>query len=44
MNLRLELFVDCIKNSVEFYCDILGFKVPDEMNADFISVRKRDVV
>ncbi|GAB3056547.1 VOC family protein [Virgibacillus ainsalahensis] len=44
MKLRLELFVDNIEKSVEFYRNILEFNVPKEIKENYISVRKGDVV
>lgn len=44
MNLRLELFVDSIKKSVEFYSNVLGFSVPEGTNKDYIPVRKGNVI
>lgn len=44
MELRLELFVNNIERSMEFYCGVLGFNVPKEIKSDYISIRKGDVV
>ncbi|MFC3040852.1 VOC family protein [Virgibacillus xinjiangensis] len=44
MNIRVELFVACLKSSVEFYRDVLAFQVPGELDSSYISVRKGNAV
>lgn len=44
MNLRLELFVESMEKSVEFYNRVLKFDVPEEINKSYIPVRKGNVV
>ncbi|OES45124.1 VOC family protein [Domibacillus iocasae] len=44
MKLRLELFVESIENSIEFYRDILEFNVLKEAEKDYVPVRKGDVI
>ncbi|WP_077602905.1 VOC family protein [Oceanobacillus sojae] len=44
MKLRLELFVDNIEKSVEFYSDILEFNIPKEINKGYIPVSNGEVV
>lgn len=44
MNLRLELFVESIEKSVEFYSNVLEFDGPKETKATYTSVRKDNVV
>lgn len=44
MKLRLELFVENIEKSKEFYSDVLGFSLPKDTNKNYIPVRKGDVV
>lgn len=44
MKLRLELFVESIEKSIEFYSDVLGFSLPKDTNKSYIPVRKGDVV
>lgn len=44
MKLRLELFIESVEQSVEFYRDILGFDVPKELIDTYVSIRKGDVI
>src|SRR5699024_205708 len=44
MKLRLELFVENIDKSIEFYSDVLDFSLPKVTNKNYIPVRKGDVV
>ncbi|RKL64699.1 glyoxalase/bleomycin resistance/extradiol dioxygenase family protein [Salipaludibacillus neizhouensis] len=44
MKLRLELFVESIEKSVEFYSNVLEFNVPKETKENYRPVRKGDVV
>ncbi|SES18172.1 Uncharacterized conserved protein PhnB, glyoxalase superfamily [Gracilibacillus ureilyticus] len=44
MKLRLELFVEDLEKSAEFYCDVLGFHVSEEQKNNYIPVKKGDVV
>ncbi|MDP1422079.1 VOC family protein [Peribacillus simplex] len=43
MNLRLELFVESIEKSVEFYRDILEFNAPKEIIHTYVPVKKGSV-
>ncbi|WP_213002346.1 VOC family protein [Winogradskya consettensis] len=43
MRLRMELFVDDVDVSVDFYCDVLGFEV-DRRAEDYVSLRRGQVV
>jgi catechol 2,3-dioxygenase-like lactoylglutathione lyase family enzyme len=43
MRLRIELFVDDMSASVEFYRDVLGFQV-ERRSADYASLRRGHVV
>lgn len=43
MNLRLELFVKSIENSIEFYREILEFDVPKESDCDYVPIEKGNV-
>ncbi|WP_079710091.1 VOC family protein [Paraliobacillus ryukyuensis] len=44
MKLRLELFVESIEKSVEFYRNVLEFNAPKDTKANYIPVIKGDVV
>lgn len=44
MKLRVELFVESIENSIEFYRDVLEFTVPEEADKDYVPVKKGDVI
>lgn len=44
MNLRLELFVESIEKSAEFYNHVLEFDIPEKINKSYIPVRKGNVV
>ncbi|MBT2605998.1 VOC family protein [Bacillus sp. ISL-53] len=43
MNLRLELFVESIEKSVEFYRDILEFNAPKEIIHTYVPLKKGSV-
>ncbi|MCG3418130.1 VOC family protein [Oceanobacillus jordanicus] len=44
MKLRIELFVENLERSMEFYSDVLGFSLPNDTNNSYIPVRKGNVV
>ncbi|OZU87123.1 hypothetical protein CIL03_18230 [Virgibacillus indicus] len=44
MNLRLELFVESLEKSVEFYSNVLEFNLPEEINKSYVSISNGDVV
>ncbi|MBD1222067.1 hypothetical protein GLV94_12395 [Virgibacillus halodenitrificans] len=44
MKLRLELFVESMEKSLEFYNNVLGFKLPIDINKSYIPVKRGDVV
>src|SRR5699024_5330424 len=40
----MELFVNNIDKSMEFYSNVLGFNLPKDTNKNYIPVRRGDVV
>lgn len=44
MKLRMELFVNSIEKSVEFYSKILGFHIPKNVKKSYVSIKKGDVI
>ncbi|MCP3765043.1 VOC family protein [Domibacillus sp. A3M-37] len=44
MKLRLELFVENIEKSIEFYRDVLEFNVSKEADKDYVPVEHGDVI
>ncbi|MFC4560168.1 VOC family protein [Virgibacillus kekensis] len=43
MNLRMELFVENMERTIEFYSDILNFEVLGEVNHTYTSIRNGSV-
>lgn len=44
MKLRVELFVESMENSIEFYRDVLEFNVPEKADKEYVPVKKGDVL